>query len=96
MGSLGQFFIIYELILLGPAWPIQSSVKHQLKSIHYMMVLVFDFYSIIIRDCFEELNSDLFEKALHDGEMNKTSSEEIVLVGSSTHIRRIQQDLKEF
>ncbi|CAF5001762.1 unnamed protein product [Rotaria sp. Silwood1] len=62
-----------------------------------------DFYSKITRECFEELNADLFrstlqliEKALHDARMNKTSIDEIVLVGGSTRIPKVQKLLQDF
>ncbi|CAF4320762.1 unnamed protein product, partial [Adineta steineri] len=60
------------------------------------------FYSTITRACFEELCSDLFrstlepvEKALRDAKMDKASIHEIVLVGGSTHIPKIQKLLQD-
>ncbi|GAA37571.1 heat shock 70kDa protein 1/8 [Clonorchis sinensis] len=62
-----------------------------------------DFYTTITRARFEELNADLFrstldpvEKALRDAKMNKTQIHEIVLVGGSTRIPKIQKLLQEF
>ncbi|CAF1009793.1 unnamed protein product [Adineta steineri] len=62
-----------------------------------------DFYTTITRACFEELCADLFrltlepvEKALRDTKMNKASIHEIVLVGGSTHIPKIQKLLQDF
>ncbi|KAF4513965.1 UNVERIFIED_CONTAM: hypothetical protein B566_EDAN018254, partial [Ephemera danica] len=62
-----------------------------------------DFYTSITRDRFEELNADLFrsiletvEKALRDPKMDKGQIDDIVLVGGSTRIPKIQQLLKEF
>nr|CAD7577424.1 unnamed protein product [Timema californicum] len=62
-----------------------------------------DFYSTITRARFEELNIDLFrrtlepvEKALSDARMNKTDIHEIVIVGGSTRIPRVQRLLQDF
>ncbi|UYV65995.1 hypothetical protein LAZ67_3006105 [Cordylochernes scorpioides] len=62
-----------------------------------------DFYSTITRARFEELNSDLFrgtlepvEKALRDAKMDKSLVQEIVLVGGSTRIPKIQRLLQDF
>lgn len=62
-----------------------------------------DFYSSITRARFEELNSDLFrgtlepvEKALRDAKLDKGKIDEIVLVGGSTRIPKIQKLLQDF
>ena len=62
-----------------------------------------DFYSSITRARFEELNMDLFrkcmepvEKVLRDGKMDKGSVGEVVLVGGSTRIPKVQQLLQDF
>lgn len=62
-----------------------------------------DFYSKITRARFEELCSDLFrgtlepvEKALRDAKMGKSMINEVVLVGGSTRIPKIQKLLTEF
>lgn len=62
-----------------------------------------DFYTTVTRALFENLNQDLFrkcfasvEKVLLDGKVSKGSVDEIVLVGGSTRIPKIQQMLKEF
>ena len=62
-----------------------------------------DFYSSITRARFEELCSDLFrstlepvEKALRDAKMDKATVNDIVLVGGSTRIPRIQKLLQDF
>ncbi|XP_046916690.2 heat shock-related 70 kDa protein 2 [Dermatophagoides farinae] len=62
-----------------------------------------DFYSNITRARFEELCHDLFrstlgpvEKALTDAKLDKYQIEEIVLVGGSTRIPKIQKLLSEF
>ncbi|XP_031551335.1 heat shock cognate 71 kDa protein [Actinia tenebrosa] len=61
-----------------------------------------DFYTSITRARFEELNSDLFrktkepvEKALRDAKLGKNEIHDIVLVGGSTRIPKIQSLLKE-
>ena len=62
-----------------------------------------DFYASITRARFEELNSDLFrgtlepvEKSLRDAKLDKTQIQEIVLVGGSTRIPKIQKLLQDF
>jgi len=62
-----------------------------------------DFYSQITRARFDELCSDLFrstlepvEKSLRDAKMEKSSVHEVVLVGGSTRIPRIQKLLQDF
>merc|ERR1712042_220583 len=62
-----------------------------------------DFSETLTRAKFEELNNDLFrgtlkpvQKVLEDGEMKKNEIDEIVLVGGSTRIPKIQQLVKEF
>jgi molecular chaperone DnaK (HSP70) len=62
-----------------------------------------DFSETLTRARFEELNMDLFkstmkpvQKVLDDGEMKKTDIDEIVLVGGSTRIPKVQQLVKEF
>ncbi|KAI5097191.1 heat shock cognate 70-kd protein, tandem duplicate 2 [Silurus meridionalis] len=62
-----------------------------------------DFYTSITRARFEEMCSDLFrgtlepvEKALRDAKMDKSQVHEIVLVGGSTRIPKIQKLLQDF
>jgi len=62
-----------------------------------------DFYTSISRARFEEMNSDLFrgtldpvEKALNDAKLSKSDIHEIVLVGGSTRIPKIQKLLQDF
>merc|ERR1712018_259197 len=62
-----------------------------------------DFYTSLTRARFEELCADLFrgtlepvEKALRDAKMDKASIDEIVLVGGSTRIPKIQKLLSDF
>ncbi|XP_073455034.1 heat shock 70 kDa protein-like [Aquarana catesbeiana] len=62
-----------------------------------------DFYTSITRARFEELCADLFrgtlepvEKALRDSKLDKSQIHEIVLVGGSTRIPRVQKLLQDF
>jgi len=62
-----------------------------------------DFYTSITRARFEELNADLFrgtiapvEKVLKDSKMEKRVVNDIVLVGGSTRIPKVQALLQEF
>jgi len=62
-----------------------------------------DFYTSITRARFEELCQDLFrstmepvEKVLRDSKIDKQSVDEIVLVGGSTRIPRIQKLVSDF
>ena len=62
-----------------------------------------DFYTAITRARFEELCGDLFrstldpvEKVLRDAKLDKSQIEEIVLVGGSTRIPKIQKLVSDF
>ncbi|XP_069804949.1 heat shock cognate 71 kDa protein-like [Dendropsophus ebraccatus] len=62
-----------------------------------------DFYTSLTRARFEELNADLFrgtlepvEKALRDAKLDKAQVHDIVLVGGSTRIPKIQKLLQDF
>lgn len=62
-----------------------------------------DFYTSITRARFEELNADLFrgtldpvEKALRDAKLDKSQVHDLVLVGGSTRIPKIQKLLQDF
>ena len=62
-----------------------------------------DFSETLTRARFEELNMDLFrstlkpvKKVLEDGDIKKNEVDEIVLVGGSTRIPKVQQLVKEF
>jgi L1 cell adhesion molecule like protein len=62
-----------------------------------------DFYSTITRARFEELNMDLFrkcmepvEKCMRDAKMDKGQVHEVVLVGGSTRIPKVQTLLQDF
>ncbi|RNA04934.1 heat shock 70 kDa cognate 4 [Brachionus plicatilis] len=62
-----------------------------------------DFYTSLTRARFEELCSDLFrgtldpvEKALRDAKLDKSKIDDIVLVGGSTRIPKVQKLLQDF
>merc|ERR1712095_227861 len=62
-----------------------------------------DFYTSITRARFEELCSDLFrgtlepvEKSLRDAKMDKSAIHDIVLVGGSTRIPKVQKLISDF
>merc|ERR1712223_130006 len=62
-----------------------------------------DFYTSITRARFEELCSDLFkgtlepvEKAMRDAKLDKSSVNDVVLVGGSTRIPKVQKLLQDF
>nr|AWT57933.1 heat shock protein 702 [Chilo suppressalis]AWT57937.1 heat shock protein 702 [Chilo suppressalis] len=62
-----------------------------------------DFYTRLSRARFEELNADLFrgtldpvEKALKDAKMDKSQIHDVVLVGGSTRIPKVQALLQNF
>ncbi|XP_027173661.1 heat shock 70 kDa protein-like [Coffea eugenioides] len=62
-----------------------------------------DFYATITRARFEELCMDLFlkcmepvEKVLRDAKIDKSKVDEVVLVGGSTRIQKVQQLLQDF
>ena len=62
-----------------------------------------DFYTSITRARFEELCSDLFrgtlepvEKSIRDAKMDKSQVHDIVLVGGSTRIPKVQKLLQDF
>ncbi|BFZ20147.1 hypothetical protein BsWGS_23186 [Bradybaena similaris] len=62
-----------------------------------------DFSEVLTRAKFEELNMDLFKstlrpvkKVLEDADLQKKDIDEIVLVGGSTRIPKVQQLVKEF
>merc|ERR1712244_100620 len=62
-----------------------------------------DFYTSITRARFEELCSDLFkgtlepvEKAMRDAKLDKSNINDVVLVGGSTRIPKIQKLLQDF
>jgi heat shock protein 5 len=84
-------------------------VKRTLSSQHQARLEIegltegMDFSETLTRARFEELNLDLFkktlgpvQKVLEDSDMSKSEVDEIVLVGGSTRIPKVQALLKEF
>ncbi|XP_078150311.1 heat shock 70 kDa protein 1-like [Carex rostrata] len=62
-----------------------------------------DFRCAITREAFEDLNKSIFdrsiscvERCLEDAKMNRSYIDEVVLVGGSTRIPKIQEVLREF
>ena len=83
--------------------------KRALSSQHQVRVEIeslfdgVDFSEPLTRARFEELNNDLFrktmgpvKKAMEDAGLQKSQIDEIVLVGGSTRIPKVQQLLKEY
>eukprot|EP00808_Paulinella_micropora_P007556 g4902.t1 len=86
-----------------------EKAKRALSSVHQVKVEVEgllngeDFSEQLTRARFEDLNDDLFQKTLapvskvlKDAELKKTDIDEIVLVGGSTRIPKVQQLIKEY
>ena len=86
-----------------------EKAKRALSSAHQVRIEIEsffdgqDFSETLTRAKFEELNMDLFkstmkpvQKVLDDGDMKKGDIDEIVLVGGSTRIPKIQQLVKDF
>ena len=76
-----------------------AQAKIEIDSLHDGI----DFYGSINRTRFEELNMDLFrkciehvEKCLRDANMEKFQIHDVVLVGGSTRIPKVQQLLHDF
>merc|ERR1711936_1456286 len=79
------------------------SATHQTRLEIESLVDGKDFSETLTRAKFEELNMDLFrstmkpvKKVLEDGDMKVSEINEIILVGGSTRIPKIQQLVKEF
>jgi heat shock protein 5 len=79
------------------------STVHQVKIEIESLVNGEDFSDTLTRAKFEELNSDLFKKTLkpvqqvlEDSGLKKSDIHEIVLVGGSTRIPKVQELLKDF
>merc|ERR1712070_361189 len=86
-----------------------EKAKRDLSSVHQVKISIegimdgIDFSETITRARFEELCGDLFKKTLkpvetvlEDAGMKKTEIDEIVLVGGSTRIPKVQQLIKDF
>merc|ERR1719461_2764762 len=79
------------------------SASHQVRVEVESMFEGEDFSETLTRAKFEELNMDLFrstmkpvQKVMDDADMQKKDIDEIVLVGGSTRIPKVQQLVKEF
>ena len=79
------------------------SAAHQVRVEVESLIDGEDFSETLTRAKFEELNMDLFrgtlkpvQKVLEDADLGKKDIDEIVLVGGSTRIPKIQQLVKEF
>ncbi|VDM62684.1 unnamed protein product, partial [Angiostrongylus costaricensis] len=79
------------------------STQHQVKVEVESLYDGEDFSETLTRAKFEELNMDLFratlkpvQKVLEDSDLKKEDVHEIVLVGGSTRIPKVQQLIKEF
>ncbi|XP_026432027.1 luminal-binding protein 5-like, partial [Papaver somniferum] len=77
----------------------QHSVRVEIESLYDGL----DFSESLTRARFEELNTDLFKKtmgpvkkAMADAGLEKNQIDEIVLVGGSTRIPKVQQLIKEY
>ncbi|KAK0284191.1 ATPase with role in protein import into the ER [Friedmanniomyces endolithicus] len=77
----------------------QMSTKIEIEAFHEGK----DFSETLTRAKFEELNNDLFKKTLKpveqvlkDAKLKKTDIDDIVLVGGSTRIPKVQNMLEEF
>ena len=83
--------------------------KRDLSSVHQVTISIegimegIDFSETLTRARFEELCSDLFKKTLKpvqqvldDASLKKSEIDEIVLVGGSTRIPKVQQLIKDF
>merc|ERR1719443_1490415 len=83
--------------------------KRDLSSVHQVKITIegimegIDFQETITRAKFEELCAELFKKTLkpvqqvlEDAAMKKSEIDEIVLVGGSTRIPKVQQLIKDF
>merc|ERR1712136_191227 len=86
-----------------------EKAKRALSSAHQVRIEIEsffegdDFSETLTRAKFEELNMDLFrstmkpvQKVIEDADMKKTDIDEIVLVGGSTRIPKVQQLVKEY
>merc|ERR1712127_33963 len=86
-----------------------EKAKRDLSSVHQVKVTIdglmegIDFSETITRARFEELCADLFKKTLQpvgqvldDSGMKKSEIDEVVLVGGSTRIPKVQQLIKDY
>jgi heat shock protein 5 len=86
-----------------------ENAKRALSSVHQVTIEIeafhdgIDFSENLTRAKFEDLNNDLFKKTiapvkqvLDDADMQKSEIDEIVLVGGSTRIPKVQRLIKDF
>lgn len=86
-----------------------ENAKRALSSTHQVTVEIealydgVDFSETLTRAKFEDLNNDLFKKTLgpvkqvlEDSDMQKSDIDEIVMVGGSTRIPKVQRLIKDF
>merc|ERR1711998_531990 len=86
-----------------------GKAKRALSSVHQARVEIealhdgVDFSEMLTRARFEELNNDLFKntlspvkQVLEDSGMQKNQIDDVVLVGGSTRIPKVQQLIKDF
>jgi heat shock protein 5 len=86
-----------------------ENAKRALSSTHQVTIEIEAFYDgedlneTLSRAKFEDLNNDLFKKTLapvkqvlEDADMQKTDIDEIVMVGGSTRIPKVQRLIKDF
>ncbi|KAH0788241.1 luminal-binding protein [Histomonas meleagridis] len=86
-----------------------EKAKHALSSLHQVTIEIEnfndgdDFVETLTRARFEELNNDLFRKTmapvqnvLKDSGLSKSEIDDIVLIGGSTRIPKIQQMVRDF
>ena len=79
------------------------STQHQTRLEIDGLVDGLDFSETLTRARFEDLNNDLFkktlvpvQKVLDDADMKKEDIDEVVLVGGSTRIPKVQQNIRDF
>lgn len=88
---------------------VSERVKHQLSISTHAIIKIdslfegISFESSISRGVFEKLNIELFqkivpliEKALFDAKVDKSDIEDVILVGGSSNIPRVQEILQDF
>lgn len=81
----------------------ELSTQHQARLEIESLIDGIDFSETLTRARFEELNQDLFKKTLQpvtkvleDGGLKKNEVDEVVLVGGSTRIPKVQQLIKDY
>ncbi|GKA75079.1 heat shock cognate 70 kDa protein-like protein [Tanacetum coccineum] len=89
----------FDMVMRDLSSATQTSIENDIESLHQGM----DFLIKFSRAKFEELNDGFFRKCLKhvdnclkDGNMNKNKVDDVVIVGGSTRIPKIQQMLTDF